>query len=87
MEQRTSKRPPVWMFGILAVGALVASGIYVGSIRAWGATAERIIAAVAFGMVGAVFVGMVAALARASGQDHPSKACPPCNDEPNPSDV
>ena len=65
MQQSARRQPPAWLFGMLAVGMLISSGIYIGTIRAWEATCGRIIAAVAFGATGVVFVAMTAASARA----------------------
>lgn len=62
----THKMPPSWLLGIIAVGMLLASGIYIGAIRAWGATSGRIVTAVLFGTAGALLVGMTAASARAA---------------------
>lgn len=50
-EDRT-KRPPRWLFTILAVGAFWASGIYFGMIRVEGASTGHVICAIAYGVFG-----------------------------------
>jgi hypothetical protein len=66
MGHRARRTPPKWLLGSIAAGTLIASGIYIGAIRAWGASAERIIAAAAFGIVGVVLIAMAAMSSRAS---------------------
>jgi len=46
-------RPPLrWLFTILTVGALLASGIYLGMIRIEGASTGHIVRAVGYGAFG-----------------------------------
>ena len=47
---------PWWMFAVIAVGALLASGIYLGILSAEGSTTGRIVQAVAFGLLGLVML-------------------------------
>ena len=46
------KRPPRWLFTVLAVGALLASGIYLGMIRVEGISTGHVIRASAYGVFG-----------------------------------
>lgn len=45
---------PRWIFAIIAIGGLIASGIYVGIISAEGFTNLRMIQALGFGLLGLV---------------------------------
>lgn len=48
------RRVPWWLFGLIAVGTLVASGIYVGILSVEGFTGIRLVQAVAFGLLGLI---------------------------------
>jgi len=52
MTERNTKSPPRWFFSILVVGGFVACGIYLGMIRAEGASTGHIIRAAGFGILG-----------------------------------
>jgi hypothetical protein len=52
MDERRVRPPPRWFFSILAVGALVACGIYLGLMRAEGVSTGYLIRAAAFGVLG-----------------------------------
>ena len=52
MGGRAPRTPPRWFFGILAAGALWASGVYFGMIRVEGASTGHIIRAIGFGVFG-----------------------------------
>jgi len=52
MAERRIKPPPRWFFSILAVGAFVACGVYLGIIRADGVSTGHVIRAVGFGVLG-----------------------------------
>jgi hypothetical protein len=57
-EKRT---PPKWFYSIIAIGALVACGMYLGMIRVEGSSAGHLIRVAGFGVVGlATFWGAVA---------------------------
>lgn len=43
---------PRWLFAILAIGGLLASGIYLGMIRLEGASIGDVVRAVVFGVFG-----------------------------------
>ena len=43
---------PWWLFAVIAVGALLASGIYLGIMSVEGPAPGRIVQAVAFGLLG-----------------------------------
>jgi hypothetical protein len=47
-------RVPWWLFGIIAVGALLASGIYVGIMSVEGVTGIRLVEAIGFGVLGLI---------------------------------
>jgi hypothetical protein len=47
-------RVPWWLFGIIAIGALLASGIYLGVMSAEGATGRGIAQAAGFGVLGLI---------------------------------
>jgi hypothetical protein len=48
----TKNRVPWWVFGLIAVGALVASGINVGIMSVEGTSGMRIVQALGFGVLG-----------------------------------
>ena len=52
MAERKLGLPPRWAFGILTVGTLLASGVFLGMIRVEGATAGDVVRAAAFGAIG-----------------------------------
>lgn len=45
---------PRWIFGLIAVGALLASGIYIGIMSIEGPTNMRMIQGIAFGLLGLI---------------------------------
>jgi len=47
---------PWWLFAVIAVGTLLASGIYLGIMSVAGPTTLRIVQAVAFGLLGLVML-------------------------------
>ncbi|MGD8998176.1 MAG: hypothetical protein PVH80_08705 [Anaerolineae bacterium] len=49
-------RVPWWLFAIIAVGALLASGIYLGIISVEGFAGMRIAQAVGFGLLGLIML-------------------------------
>jgi hypothetical protein len=57
-EQRrcgmNKNRVPWWLFGIIAVGALLASGIYLGIMSVEGSTGLRLVQAIGFGLLGLI---------------------------------
>ena len=50
----SKKRFPRWLFAILAIGALLASGVFVGIMSVAGLTAVRIAQAAGYGLLGLV---------------------------------
>jgi hypothetical protein len=50
------KRVPWWLFAIIAVGALVVSGIYVGIMSVEGFTGMRLVQALGFGALGLIML-------------------------------
>ena len=48
------KRVPWWLFGVISIGALVATGIYVGIMSVEGTTGIRLAAAAGFGLLGLI---------------------------------
>ena len=47
-------RVPWWLFGGISIGALVATGIYVGIMSVGGTTGGRLAAAAGFGLLGLI---------------------------------
>jgi hypothetical protein len=47
-------RVPWWLFAVIAVGALLASGVYLGITSAQGSTTIHIAQAVGFGVLGLI---------------------------------
>ena len=52
MDKRVVRQPPRWLFTILTVGALLASGIYIGMIHVEGASTGHIVRAAGYGVFG-----------------------------------
>jgi hypothetical protein len=50
----TKKRVPWWLFAIIAIGALVASGIYLGIMSVSGLTGIRMAQTAGFGVLGLI---------------------------------
>ena len=48
------RRVPWWLFGVVAIGALVAAGIYVGIMSVEGTTGSHLAAAAGFGLLGLI---------------------------------
>lgn len=51
-----ARRMPRWLFAVVAAGALLASGIYIGMIRIQGAAAAHLARAIGFGVLGLVML-------------------------------
>jgi len=49
-------RVPWWLFAIIAVGALLASGIHLGIMSVEGLAATRLVQAVVFGLLGLIML-------------------------------
>lgn len=49
-----TNRVPWWLFALISVGALLASGIQIGILSVEGLTAIRLLQAVGFGLLGLV---------------------------------
>jgi len=49
-------RVPWWLFAIIAVGALLASGIHLGIMSVEGLAAMRLVQAVGFGLLGLIML-------------------------------
>ena len=52
MTRSTGRGLPPWIFTVLMVGGFLACGIYLGMMRAEGATAGHVLRAVGFGALG-----------------------------------
>lgn len=52
MPKSELRPPPRWLFAILTVGAFLASGIYLGMIRAEGSSTGYVVRAVIYGVLG-----------------------------------
>ena len=49
-------RAPWWLFAVVAVGALLASGIYIGIMSVEGTTTPHVAQAIAFGLLGMIML-------------------------------
>jgi hypothetical protein len=45
---------PRWIFAVIAIGGLMASGIYLGIISVEGVTSIRLVEAIGFGLLGLI---------------------------------
>jgi hypothetical protein len=52
MEESRTRSFPRWLFAILAIGGLLASGIYIGIMSVEGFAGMRLVQAAAFGLLG-----------------------------------
>lgn len=60
MEKSKKHSFPGWIFAIIAIGGLVACGIFVGIMSVEGVTSSRFIQAIGFGLIGlATFWGAI----------------------------
>jgi len=49
-------RVPWWLFAVIAVGALLASGVYLGIMSVEGLAGMRILQAIGFGLLGLIML-------------------------------
>jgi hypothetical protein len=56
MGVNKNRRPPQWLFTVVAAGGFWASGVYVGMMRAGDATSGGIARAAAFGILGVLML-------------------------------
>lgn len=54
MEKTGKQSFPRWLFAILAIGGLLASGIYLGIMSVEGFAGMRIVQAIGFGVLGLI---------------------------------
>ena len=54
MKNSEKRTLPRWVFAIIAIGGLLASGIYLGIISAEGVTSIRLVEAIGFGLLGLI---------------------------------
>jgi hypothetical protein len=54
MEKATTQSFPRWLFAILAIGGLLASGIYLGIMSVEGYAGAHLAQAIGFGLMGLV---------------------------------
>lgn len=52
----TNKRVPWWLYALIATGALLASGIYLGIMSVEGSTGLRLVQAAGFGLLGLIML-------------------------------
>ncbi len=52
MKNKNSYATPRWLFAVIAIGAFIAMGIYIGIMSVEGATNNHLIKVSAFGIVG-----------------------------------
>ena len=58
MNKLQNAKLPGWVFGLIAIGSLVASGIFLGIMSVEGLTANNLTKAIGYGIVGLVmFIG------------------------------
>lgn len=56
MVSGSRRLPPPWLFLVLAAGALISSGIYIGKMRMGDTTTGCLVSAVAFGALGVLLL-------------------------------
>jgi hypothetical protein len=54
MQTNKKQSLPWWLFAIIAIGALLASGIYLGIMSVEGFTGTHMVQAVGFGVLGLI---------------------------------
>ena len=54
MEKTGKQSFPRWLFAIIAIGGLLASGIFLGIMSVEGLTGVRLVQAVGFGILGLI---------------------------------
>jgi hypothetical protein len=54
MERRGKGSFPRWLFALIAIGGLVACGIYIGILSVEGFTSMRFVQAAGFGILGLI---------------------------------
>lgn len=54
MQANKKQSPPWWLFAIIAIGALLASGIYLGIMSVEGHSGTHMVQAVGFGALGLI---------------------------------
>jgi hypothetical protein len=52
----TKNRVPWWLYALIAIGALLASGIYLGILSVEGFTGVRMVQAAGFGLLGLIML-------------------------------
>ena len=55
MKEIKNHKIPGWVLGLIAIGCLVASGIYLGILSVNGISTNHIIKAIGYGSVGLLF--------------------------------
>lgn len=53
---KKNRRFPRWLFALIAVGGLLASGLFLGILSVEGATTTRILQSVGFGCLGLIML-------------------------------
>jgi hypothetical protein len=54
MENEQKKSFPKWLFSVIAIGGLVASGIFIGIVSVEGVSTVRLLQAGGYGLIGLV---------------------------------
>jgi hypothetical protein len=52
----SKNRVPWWLYALIAIGALLASGIYLGILSVEGCTGLRMVEAAGFGLLGLIML-------------------------------
>jgi hypothetical protein len=56
MKAHAGRGMPRWLFAVVAAGALLASGLYIGMIRMQGPTAPHLARVIGFGVLGIIML-------------------------------
>jgi hypothetical protein len=52
VDKKKNQMPPWWLFALIAIGALVVCGIYIGIMSVEGVKTMELIQAIGFGLLG-----------------------------------
>jgi hypothetical protein len=58
MEDNKMKSPPLWLFAFISIGALLASGIYIGIMSVKGLMGVQLASALVYGLIGLLMFWM-----------------------------
>jgi hypothetical protein len=52
VDKKKNQMPPWWLFALIAIGALIASGIYIGIMSVEGMKTMELVQAIGYGLLG-----------------------------------